>query len=158
MAKEMLGAPGNSPRPQARWTPGPSCHPDTTQDPLPQTDPQHSTEYECALPWKLGPVVDIHVWGCGIAPRIPCKGCWGSPSSCPSLLESKAQEGKSFPLIPSLGLRGRAQRHEPSSAGRDAAGDPGPLAVAARKPLGSDPFLPEHLEPSLHPVSPWLTG
>lgn len=78
---------------------------------------------------------------------LPALRCW----------ESKAQEGKSFPLIPSLGLRGRALRHEPSSAGRDAAGDPGPLAVAARKPLGSDPFLPEHLEPSLHPVSPWLT-
>ena len=41
---------GGSPCPQARWTPGSSCHPDTTQDPLqcvPQTDPQHSVKYEC---------------------------------------------------------------------------------------------------------------
>lgn len=118
--------------PQAHWTPGSSCHPDTTQDPLqcvPQTDPKH--KYECALPWKLGPVVDIHVWGCGIALRIPGRGCWGNPSSHSTLLGKQGPRGEELPLIPSLGLSGRVQRHEASSAGRDAAGDPGPLAVAA---------------------------
>lgn len=84
--------------PQAHWTPGSSCHPDTTQDPLqcvPQTDPKH--KYECALPWKLGPVVDIHVWGCGIALRIPGRGCWGNPSSHSTLLGKQGPRGEELP-------------------------------------------------------------
>ena len=103
-------------------------------------------------------MVDIHVWGCGIALRIPGKGCWGNPSSRPMLLGKQGPGGEELPADSQPG----PQRHEASSAGRDAAADPGPLAVAAATEefgsLGSDSFLPEHPEPSLYPVSPWLTG
>lgn len=89
---------GGSLCPQAHWTPGSSCHPDTTQASLqcvPQTDPQH--KYECALPWKLGPMVDIHVWGCGISLRIPGRGCWRNPSSCSTLLGKQGPRGEELP-------------------------------------------------------------